>query len=94
MSDPLTAASVSWLNQFGGIPPAAVATAYAFGKLRQANSIKLLTAAEPGYIGLTTLDTPERLFFIAAQDGIAWGQQLTSRASMGTNAPQWHSGTS
>jgi len=48
------------------------------GKLRQAASVKLLVSTSGNYLGFTSLDTPERLGkYIAMQDTIVWGQQLT-----------------
>ena len=77
--DPYTAATVEWLLQFDGpLSDAECLTFLCMGKLRQAASVKLLVSTSGNYLGFTSLDTPERLGkYIAMQDTIVWGQQLT-----------------
>ena len=86
LKDPLTAATTQWLEASIG-NPAEMSNAHwltlkAFGKLRQASSVNLLTVGHPQYIGFATISSVHNLGdFIAAQDSVTFRQQQTQEMS-------------
>ena len=87
--DPFTAATAAWLREVtsqrdesGYLTVSDWITLIAFGKLRQQSAVTLLLPFHSNYLGFHSLAKPDQLgIFIAAQDSIAWTQQLTQEMS-------------
>ena len=87
--DPFTAATAAWLrevtgeqNRRGYMTAPEWITLIAFGKLRQQSAVTLLLPSHSNYLGFHSLAEPSQMgIFIAAQDSIAWTQQLTQEMS-------------
>ena len=86
LKDPLTLATVTWLEAVISNPVEMTSahwiTLKAFGKLRQVAAVQLLTPTHGSYLGFSSLASPHNLGdFIDAQDGIVWQQQVTQEIS-------------